>query len=164
MTFTAVKRLLLVTALMGFMSANALAQKNVSSVRNVDDPARAPYFFTLPLACSSATNCLATFPVVQAGKRLRLTSLRVIATGQFVAGSLAVHRNIATPDNLYFLAALGPMNVPNYTPVWVASHTFDLIFDAGEQPIVAITTSDHPIQAPHLARIGVTGYLIDIAQ
>lgn len=144
----------------------AQAQTRPALVRSVDEPARVPYGGTVVPACAFANQCLATYPTVPAGKRLRVTEIAAFVRSSTSSGShlFALHRNEANGVNGVYLVMMPPMNAAYYGPVASTTQAVDVIFEAGEVPILelglgaglgGITASS--------TRLTLTGYLVDVA-
>jgi hypothetical protein len=151
----------LVVGLVAALSSTAAtAQTRPALVRSVDEPARVPYAYDLPAGCSFLNSCSTGFPVVPAGKRLRLTEVRLMFVGTNVASVFIVRRvdtifpTVAFPVNPFAGAYFGNL-ISGRFPV-------DLIYEAGQQPVLELGNFGG-IANNAANRFGVTGYLVDVS-
>lgn len=93
---------LLVGFVAALLSTSATAQTRPALVRSVDEPARVPYSHDIRPTCPFLNQCMAEFPVVPAGKRLRLTNVRLMMLGTNAAGFLGVHLDAITVPFIAF--------------------------------------------------------------
>jgi hypothetical protein len=144
-------------------SAAATAQTRPALVRSVDEPARVPYAYSLAPTCPFLNDCVATFPTVPAGKRLRVTNVRYVGFFTNVAAFFAVH--IDRTNNAVLMFPMVPFNGAFYGSVLAANHDVDLIFDAGTAPVleIGVSAAAGGIFPDSRNRLGVTGYLVDVA-
>ena len=161
--------------LLGWLAAVALvagtgpaqAQVRPAIVRSIDEPARVPYAYSLTLTCPYGNLCYAAFPTVPAGKRVRLTNLQILALG--ISGGtspyLGVNRNGNVGGDPFLMIPVPPMNGAFYGTVHSANILVDLIFEAGQTPTleVGVSSGAGGIPLDPRDRLGVTGYLVDIA-
>lgn len=155
----------LAVGLVAALSATAVsAQTRPALVRSVDEPARVPYSHFLTPTCPFANVCIAEFPVVPAGKRLRVTQFSVLSIGvTSTTGIVVVNRNAAFSPLLVFPAER--VNTAYYgSTSLVGTFAVDLIFEAGERPVLelGVPASAGGIPANPANRHGVTGYLVDV--
>lgn len=157
--------LLVSLACLGAASA-ALAQTRPALVRSVDEPARVPYGGTMVPSCTFSNQCSATYPTVPAGKRLRVTEIAAYVRSNTSSGShlLALHRNDMSGVNAVYLTMMPPMNAAYYGPVASTTQAVDVIYEAGEVPIVelGLGAGFGGITGAN-ARLTLTGYLVDVA-
>lgn len=146
-------------------AAPAQAQTRPALVRSVDEPARVPYGGTMTPSCPFSNQCSAAYPTVPAGKRLRVTAIAAHVRSNTSSGShlLALHRNSVNASALY-LTLMPPMAAAYYGPVASTSQPLDMIFEAGETPVVelGLAAGQGGISASNAA-LTLTGYLVDVA-
>lgn len=142
------------------------AQTRPALVRSVDEPARVPYGGTLTPTCVFTNQCLAEFPVVPAGKRLRVTAIAafVRSNSSSAAHLFALHRNDGAGGNIISLVTMPPIGAAYYGPVASTNQAVDVMFEAGERPIleVGLGAGLGGITAS-ATRLTLTGYLVDVA-
>jgi hypothetical protein len=151
----------LAIGLVAALSATAAtAQTRPALVRSVDEPARVPYAYDLAPVCFFLNSCEADFPAVPAGKRLRITSVRLMFTGTNVTSVFVVRRADTVFPTVAF--PLAPFSGAYFGTLLSSSFDVDLIYEAGQQPALELgnTTS---ISNSAANRFGVTGYLVDVA-
>lgn len=121
-----------------------------------------PYAYTLAASCFFSNVCQASFPAVPAGKRLRLTGVRAHFQGTNVNGAFVVNRNFINNPLASF--PIAPFDGGSYGPILAANHTVDLIFVAGEMPVLELNLVANPsgVAFHPNNRFGVTGYLVDV--
>lgn len=141
-------------------SAAASAQVRPALVRSVDEPARVPYAYDLAPVCFFLNSCEADFPAVPAGKRLRITSVRLMFTGTNVTSVFAVRRADTIFPTVAFRVA--PFSGAYFGNLLSGSFDVDLIFEAGQQPALELGNTTNIINSS-ANRFGVTGYLVDVA-
>jgi len=122
-----------------------------------------PYAHSLVATCFFSNICQANFPAVPTGKRLRLTNARAYFQGTNVAGVFVVNRNAINNPLLAFPVA--PFDGGSYGMILAANQTIDLIFAAGESPVLefGIAANQSGIIFNVNNKFGVTGYLVDVA-
>ena len=145
-------------------STAAAAQTRPALVRSVDEPARVPYAHFLSPTCPFGNQCVATFPDVPVGKRLRLTQISFFSIGvSSTTGIFVVNRNSTSSPLLIF--PVNRVNTAYYSGTsLVGTFAVDLIFEAGERPVLelGVPVSTGGIPANGFNRYGVTGYLVDV--
>jgi hypothetical protein len=141
-------------------SAAATAQVRPALVRSVDEPARVPYAYDLAPVCAFVNSCEADFPAVPAGKRLRITSVRLMFSGTNVTSFFAVRRADTTFPTVAFPVA--PFSGAYFGTLISGSFDVDLIYEAGQQPALELGNTSS-INNNIVNRFGVTGYLVDVA-
>lgn len=143
-------------------SVEATAQTRPALVRSVDEPARVPYSHDIRPTCPFGNQCVAEFPVVPAGKRLRLTSVRLAMRFTNVAGFFAVHVDAALSPLIAF--PVSPFNGAFYGNLTSGNFPVDLIFNAGQKPVLemGVPAGAGGINDNSANRFGVTGYLVDV--
>jgi hypothetical protein len=141
-------------------SAAATAQVRPALVRSVDEPARVPYAYDLAPTCFFVNSCEADFPAVPAGKRLRITSVRLMFTGTNAASVLAVRRADTVFPTVAFPVA--PFSGAYFGNLLSGSFDVDLIYEAGQQPALELGNAS-AISNSAANRLGMTGYLVDVA-
>ena len=145
----------------------AQAQVRPAIVRSVDEPARVPYAYSLAPTCPYANVCYAAFPTVPAGKRLRLTNLQMLVFG--ISGSatpyLGVNRLGNVDGDPFLMIPVPPLSGAFYGTVHSANTLVDLIFEAGQTPTleVGLSSGAGGIPSDSRNRLGVTGYIVDVA-
>jgi hypothetical protein len=142
----------------------ALAQIKPAMVRSVDEPARVPYGGTVAMTCPFTNLCNAVFPVVAAGKRVRVTEVSLAFGASASATHLvAVHRtsNDFTPVAMFQAV---PFTAAYYGLMVATTQPLDIVFEAGETPTVEVGVSAGAggINAS-AARATLTGYVVDVA-
>lgn len=144
-------------------STAATAQTRPALVRSVDEPARVPYSYALRPTCPFANQCVAEFPVVPAGKRLRLTNVRLLTRDTAVAGFFAVHVDVAAFSPLIAFP-VSPFNGAYYGNLISGNFPVDLIFNAGQKPVLEMGVPGFSggINDNAANKFGVTGYLVDV--
>lgn len=141
-------------------STTVQAQVRPALVRSVDEPARVPYTQRMVPTCSFTNQCTATFPVVPAGKRLRITSVQVMMFNDNFPAFLGVHPGSGLPLAVVF--TLNPMPGYFYGNLLSTSQAVDLIYEAGESPLLEIGCSvANTFSADSRNSMGVSGYLVD---
>jgi hypothetical protein len=141
-------------------SAAATAQVRPALVRSVDEPARVPYAYDLAPTCFFVNSCEADFPAVPAGKRLRITSVRLMFTGTNAASVFAVRRADTVFPTVAFPVA--PFSGAYFGNLLSGSFDVDLIYEAGQQPALELGNAS-AISNSAANRLGMTGYLVDVA-
>jgi hypothetical protein len=161
--------MVLVTVCMAFPIAAAVAGDKVSNVnvtnpvlpvRSVDEPARVPYAYDLAPTCSFQNSCSVDFPAVPAGKRLRLTEVRLMFVGTNIASVFIVRTADAIFPTVAFPVA--PFSGAYLGNLLSGSFDVDLIYEAGQQPALELGNFGG-IVSNSANRFGVTGYLVDVA-
>ena len=153
----------LVVGLVAALSSTAAtAQTRPALVRSVDEPARVPYSYTIRPTCPFANVCEAAFPVVPAGKRLRVTSVRLWMRDTNAAGLFAV--NVDASLNPLITFPVSPFNGAYYGSLISGNFPVDLIFNAGQKPVLemGIPAGSGGISDNAGNKFGVTGYLVDV--
>ena len=153
---------LVVGVVAALSSTAATAQTRPALVRSVDEPARVPYSYDVRPTCPFTNQCVAEFPVVPAGKRLRLTSVRLAMRGTSVAGFFAVHVDAALTPLMAF--RVSPFDGAYYGNLTSGNFPVDLIFNAGQKPVLemGVPAFSGGINDNLANRFGVTGYLVDV--
>jgi hypothetical protein len=145
-------------------SAAATAQTRPALVRSVDEPARVPYAHFLAPTCPFGNVCIAEFPVVPAGKRLRLTQVSVVSIGVSSAtGIVVVNKNSSLSPLLMF--PVSRINSAYYSGnSLVGTFALDMIFEAGERPVLelGVPAGAGGIPVDPTNKFGATGYLVDV--
>ena len=160
-TFTSRWSAALAIGLIAALSATeATAQTRPALVRSVDEPARVPYSYDLAPVCFFLNSCEADFPAVPAGKRLRITSVRLMFTGTNVTSVFAVRRADTIFPTVAFPVA--PFSGAYFGNLISGSFDVDLIYEAGQQPALELGNTTN-ISNSSANRFGVTGYLVDVA-
>lgn len=137
------------------------AQVRAALVRNVDEPARVPYFHSLSPTCPYANQCYVTFPAVPAGKRLHLTSIHVVFVGTNTNAFLWVNRN--STGNPLAAYTIAPTSAYFYGSQLATNQQVDLYFEAGEAPNLELGVSPvAEIVGTSLDKMSVSGYVVDI--
>lgn len=158
-------RWMLTVGLVAALSATAVsAQTRPALVRSVDEPARVPYAHFLTPTCPFGNVCIAEFPVVPAGKRLRVTQFSVVSLGvTSTTGIVVVNRNASLSPLLMFPVVR--TNTAYYSPTSiVGTFVVDMIFEAGDRPVLelGVPAGAGGIPANAANKYGVTGYLVDV--
>ena len=160
-TFTSRRNAALAIGLIAALSATAAtAQVRPALVRSVDEPARVPYAYDLAPICPFTNSCYVDFPSVPAGKRLRITSVRLMFTGTNAVSVFVVRRVDTVFPTVAFPVA--PFNGAYFGNLISGSFDVDLIFEAGQQPALELGNPSG-IGNSSANRFGVTGYLVDVA-
>ena len=151
----------LAIGLVAALSATAAtAQVRPALVRSVDEPARVPYSYDLAPACVFLNSCEVDFPAVPAGKRLRITSVRLMFTGTNAASVFVVRRADTVFPTVAFPVA--PFSGAYFGNLISGNFPVDLIYEAGQRPALELGNST-AISNSAANRFGVTGYLVDVA-
>lgn len=129
-------------------------------VRSVYEPALVPYVHDLAPVCNFLNSCEVDFPAVPAGKRLRITSVRLMFTGTNVESVFVVRETGVIFPTVAFPVA--PFNGAYFGYLLSGSFDVDLIYEAGEQPTLELGNTS-TIVTSSVNRFGVTGYLVDVA-
>jgi hypothetical protein len=147
----------------GLAPTCAVAQTRPALVRSVDEPARVPYSHDIAPTCPFANVCEAVFPTVPAGKRLRLTEVRLMFRFTNEPAFFAVNNDAR--GNLRVAFPINPFSGHYYGSLLSGNFPVDLIFEAGHQPALELGTNAFatPINVNSANRFGVTGYLVDVA-
>jgi len=141
------------------------AQIKPAMVRSVDEPARVPYGGTLALSCPFGNDCTAEFPVVPAGKRVRITDLSLAVPAQSTATHyVAIHRNGASFNTMLALFPTTFLSAAFYGSMVATSQSVNLYYEAGDKPVVEffVTAGTGGINASQ-ARVTLVGYVVDVA-
>lgn len=137
----------------------ASAQIRPAMVRNVDEPARVPYFASGQPGCPFLNECDLIGPIVPAGKRLRVTRLEGILIGQ----STSIHFTLALNDTghpvLMFPAE--PMSGAFFGSVVSFNQEVDFYFQAGQTPVIEVGNASS-IVVDVRNRLTIVGYLVDV--
>jgi hypothetical protein len=147
-------------AMINALPANA--QVRPAMVRSVDEPARVPYAYSQAPTCPFTNQCVVTFPVVPAGKRLRLTHFQVAMRGTTAAGFVLLRDS---GNGFRIAMPIAPINGAYYGNIHSVNEAIDLIFEAGESPTLemGVPFVGGSILVDSSNRFGVTGYLVDVA-
>ena len=142
-------------------SAAATAQVRPALVRSVDEPARVPYAYDLAPVCPFVNSCKADFPAVPAGKRLRITNVRLMfAFSNNITSVFVVRRADTVFPTVAFPVA--PFSGAYFGNLLSGSFDVDLIYEAGQQPALELGNTSSIVNSA-ANRLGVTGYLVDVA-
>jgi len=143
-------------------ATTVMAQTRPALVRSVDEPARVPYSYEIRPTCPFSNVCEAAFPVVPAGKRLRLTSVRLLMRFTNVSGFLAV--NVDSSLNPVIAFPVSPFNGAYYGSLISGNFPVDMIFNAGQRPVLemGVPAGASGINDNGGNKFGVTGYLVDV--
>jgi hypothetical protein len=137
----------------------ASAQIRPAMVRNVDEPARVPYFASGQPGCPYTNECDLVGPIVPAGKRLRVTRLEGIIVGQTTSIFFALMLNDTSHPVLMFPAQ--PMSGAFFGSVVSFNQEVDFFFEAGQTPIIEVgNTSSIVVDVRN--RLTIVGYLVDV--
>ncbi len=136
------------------------AQVRPAVTRSVDEPARVPYAYSVTPTCPFTNQCTANFPVVPAGKRLRVNQVSMIFFFSNGAGFFMVHRNTGNEAlSAWPVTAFGGAY---YGALFSSTQAVDLIYEAGEAPVLEFgQNAGNTIFADTRNRFGVTGYIVD---
>jgi hypothetical protein len=144
----------------------AQAQTRPALVRSVDEPARVPYGGTVTPTCPFGNQCVAEFPVVPAGKRLRVTAIAAVVRSNTstVPHLLALHRNDSFGANIISMVTMPPFGAAYYGSVASTSQAVDVMIEAGDKPVleVGLAAGAGGITGGS-TRLTLTGYLVDVA-
>ena len=142
------------------MTTAAQAQVRPALVRSVDEPARVPYTQRMAPTCSFTNQCTASFPVVPAGKRLRITSVQAIFYNANFNAFLAVHTGPAQQIAVAF--TVNPIPGYFYGTLLSTQQAVDLTYEAGEAPMLEMgCNAGNTFTADVRNLMGVSGYLVD---
>ncbi len=142
------------------MATAAQAQVRPALVRSVDEPARVPYTQRVAPTCSFTNQCTASFPVVPAGKRLRITNVQALFFNANFTAFLGVHAGPAAQLAVAF--PINPISGFFYGNLLTTSQPVDLTYEAGESPVLEVgcsTANTFTVDSRNL--LGVSGYLVD---
>ncbi len=139
---------------------NVNVTNSVLAVRDVDEPARVPYAYDLAPVCIYTNSCEADFPAVPAGKRLRITSVRLMFMGTNVASVFVVRRADTVFPTVAF--PVTPFSGAYFGALLSGSFDVDLIYEAAQQPALELGNTTAIVYSGS-NRFGVTGYLVDVA-
>jgi len=145
---------------LSLLTRAAAAQDGIPLVRNVDERARALYNYTINASCIFPNVCMASFPTVPEGKRLRVTSVTVFAQFQSSSGFLAL--NLDYRGNPILAFPVAPIGMAYYGSSLSSSFQTDNYFEAGQTPILELGTWNN-WNRTYLPRLTVTGYMVDVA-
>jgi hypothetical protein len=150
----------LVASVMVFAAPNtASAQVRPAMVRNVDEPARVPYFASAQPTCPFLNECDLIGPIVPAGKRLRVTRLEGILVGQTTSIFFALMLNDNGHPVLMFPAQ--PISGAFFGSVVSFNQEVDFFFEAGQTPLLSVGNMTSIVGDPR-SRLTLVGYLVDI--
>jgi hypothetical protein len=140
----------------------ALAQTRPALVRSVDEPARVPYAYSLLPTCPFSNVCEAAFPTVPAGKRLRVTEVRLMFRFTNDPGFLAV--NLDARGSVLVAFPVAPFSGHYYGNLVSGAFPVDMIFEAGQRPVLefGVNAFSGGINVNSANRFAVTGYLVDV--
>ncbi len=142
------------------MSTAVQAQVRPALVRSVDEPARVPYTQRMAPTCAFTNQCTASFPVVPAGKRLRITSVQVMFFNSNFPAFLGVHTGPAQQLTLAF--TVNPISGYFYGTLTTTSQAVDLTYEAGETPMLEMGCNvGNTFSSDSRNLMGVSGYLVD---
>jgi len=154
--------LMAVAGLLVAAAPAAHAQIKPAMVRSVDEPARVPYTSQMQPNCPFTNQCLAIFPTVPAGKRLRVTNVHVTIFEANFSGLLAVH--VGPAKEIAVIFPVPPVAAAYYGFVGSTSQQVDFVYEAGEAPMLEYGTSAaNSIFADNRNRLGLSGYMVDVA-
>lgn len=142
----------------------AEAQTRPALVRSVDEPARVPYYHSLVPTCPFLNNCVATFPAVPAGKRLRVTFIGALFIGTDDPGYMALHVNNDNAGNMRLAFPVAPFSGAFYGWIVSLSQQVDVYFEAGQAPFLdfGIGAGLGGIDVDSRNRFTISGYLVDV--
>ena len=150
----------LIALVMVFAVPNtASAQIRSAMVRNVDEPARVPYFVSAQPVCPYLNECDLSGPIVPAGKRLRVTRLEGILVGQTTSIFFALMENDNSHPVLLFPSQ--PTSGAFFGQVVSFNQEIDFYFEAGQTPIITVGNNTS-IVVDSRNRLTIVGYLVDI--
>jgi hypothetical protein len=105
-------------------------------VRNVDEPARVPYFVSEQPTCPFTNECEISGPVVPAGMRARITRLEGTFIGSTADAVVALGLNDDSHPVLMF--PVTPFGGAFYGDVESFSQEVDFDFEAGQTPVLVV--------------------------
>lgn len=154
--------LLLVAGFVHVPSADA--QTRPALVRSVDEPARVPYYHSLAPTCPFLNQCVATFPAVPAGKRLRVTFVGAVFIGTDDPGYMALHVDNDGVGNMRVAFPVTPFGAAFYGTMVSLNQQVDVFFEAGQAPFLdfGIGAGLGGIAANGRNRFTISGYLVDV--
>lgn len=150
---------LAIAAVAFLAQSTAFAQVRPAATKNVDEPARNPYFHTIAVTCPFTNSCYATFPAVPAGKRLRVTRIGAFARFQPNGGFLALDLTYGGIPVVAF--PVSPMNLNYFGNCISADFAVDYYFEAGQTPVLELGNGAGWSTSP-LPNVRITGYLVDL--
>ncbi len=141
------------------------AQVKAALVRNIDEPARVPYFFSAEPAFLTLNVCFLSGSVVPAGKRLRVTRL----AGAFFLQDAALTGytyglHVSSGGTFPVLIFPGiPFQNSFYGNTVSFNQEIDYYFEAGQRPVLQVISNlGIPFSGTSVSRLTITGYMIDI--
>jgi hypothetical protein len=137
-----------------------IAQVRPALVRNVDEPARVPYFVQAQPTCPYSNECLVAGPVVPAGKRLRVTRLEGMILLQ--VPNVIVYLSVNNDNAPVVLFPSSVFNQSFFGSGVSFNQEVDFTFEAGQAPYLCVGTSGGAVSADHRNRYTIAGYLVDI--
>jgi hypothetical protein len=156
------RRIATVVALLivGLVPLHVIAQPKPALVRNVDEPARVPYYVSQPGNCLFSNECLMTGTTVPAGQRLRVTRLEGIIFFQSSNIIAFLYANGGDPKFMFPSNAFGGAF---YGSVVSFNVEVDFYFEAGETPVLGVGTGiPNTISTDARNRYTIVGYLVDV--
>jgi hypothetical protein len=154
--------LALLAVLGRFYAVPVMAQVRAALVKNIDERGRIPYtqfaFCSDPLSGS----CTASFSAVPSNKRLVIEHVNLFVDMQSSSSLLS---NVLFGDNfgapLYIFGQLQSSNISEGN-IYVANQPLLAYFEAGQTPFFGAAAQS--TGSPILARLWITGYLVDLTQ
>lgn len=156
----------LAVAVFGLLPAgDAAAQKDKgpTPIRNVEEPARVPYFHSVNPQCPFGNLCEVKFPAVEPGKRLRVTFISGFVRNVNASGFAALNLDIRNNPLQYF--PVSPLIGAFYGNIFSFNEAVDVYFEAGQSPHleIGIPAGSGPFTPNPANRLTVSGYVVDVA-
>ena len=154
--------MILATAISAFVPGSALAQiVKAALVKNVDEPARIPYFVSAKPTCNSTNGCFVAGPIVGANKRVRVTRLEGMFFSQTGAILFYLSKNNDFSPVLMFQAFPIPATV--FGNVLSFNQEVDFYFEAGQTPYLGVASDPSSSFSNNSDnRLTITGYIVDL--
>jgi hypothetical protein len=141
----------------------SFAQARPALVRNVDEPARVPYYHSVAPTCPYVNECLVTFPAVPANKRLHLTAVMGFFRDQTAANGFVALSLNTDYNNLIYAFPVSAFSGAYFGNLFSFNQQTDLFFEAEQSPVVQLGVGSlTSISVNPLNRVTVSGYLVDV--
>ena len=107
--------------------------------------------------CDAANDCQVVFSPVPAGRILRVTNVQAFARVVPPDSFLVLHTDTASSDSAHFIIPLTFVNAVFYGTVGTANVSTDMVFEAGQHPVLEIGSAGSFTSST--IRLGITGTL-----
>ena len=120
------------------------------------------YGHTIGTTCPFLNLCTATFPAVPAGKRLEVKFIAAwVRTGDPTSTGIgSLHADNVTATTVRLLFPISAFAAAYYQAAFVFNEQVNVVFEAGEAPVLELGTSGSLIDSP-FNKMTVTGVLVD---